>query len=116
MMIKKTNPLSLNSQMAAKIQEQFNTGVGTGGCFIKEVGGLLEQLDMQFFKEEEGRIKIQGNDALPLIKLLWTTVQNSVQDCTGKRLEITDIELGDSPVANTAETILALVITQILNA
>lgn len=100
---------------APKGAEIFNTDIGTGGCFIKNVGKTFEQIDNQFYEESTDKIQIKGADVLPLLKLLWSNVKTSLEDCKGKTIEITNIELGDSQVANLTEAVLQILLVQFLN-
>lgn len=83
----------------------MNTKLGTSGCFVRNLGELLEQIDVQF--SEGDKIKIPIEKIPILVGLVWNRIQSTFEECEGKQISI---EFGDSAAANAIEGLLKLLL------
>ena len=87
--------------------ESFKSDSGVAGCFIENAGEVIQTFDDTFYDVTEEKVKIKGDDAINLIRLLWGKIEESYSECLGKQVEI---EFGDSASANLLETVVKFII------
>lgn len=83
------------------------TVFGKAGCHMVNLGELLEELDVEFGNDETGKIVIPVDKLLKLAGLVWAKLQETFRECEGKELQI---DFGDSVAANTAESLMGLLL------
>lgn len=72
-------------------------------CFLSKSTESLTKLD-ELFTQEDGKLVIKSvEDYLALIRLAYGTLTSTIQDCTGKTIEL---ELGNSPMSNILESLI----------
>lgn len=72
-------------------------------CYLDNSSIALKQLDA-LFSDESGDLVIKDvEDYLALVRLAYSTLTKTIQECSGKEIKI---ELGDSITANLIENLL----------
>lgn len=87
--------------------DQFKSTFGQAGCHIENVGELLQQFDTDFVNAEGKIIKLTGEQALTLVRMLWNKFGETMEECEEKTIEI---EFGDGPIANLMEQLLTFLL------
>jgi hypothetical protein len=87
--------------------EETKSVFGQAGCHIENVGELLQEFDLRFVGEDGKVIKISGDEALQLVRMLWLKLQETFEECEGKTIEI---EFGNSGTANLLEIVLKTIL------
>jgi len=86
-----------------------NKQLATVTCYLDNSSDAVKQLDALFASETDGDLVITDvNDYLQLVRLGYSSLVKTLQDCSGKQLKI---ELGDSPIANAIEGLITGVLT-----
>lgn len=72
-------------------------------CYMDSLSNSLKEAD-GLFAEEDGKLIINNlDDYLALVRLSYSTMVNSLSECSDKEIKI---ELGDSLIANSIEGFL----------
>ena len=97
-----------------ELQKKSGTKIGVTGCLIRNLGELIEELDITFYEEDTDKIVIDGKDIIPLLRLVWENVQTGLLECTGKTVKIDSLEFGDSVVSNVSEKVVGMILKLLL--
>ena len=97
-----------------ELQKKSGTKIGLTGCLIRNLGTMIEELDITFYEAEDDKVVIDGKDIIPLLRLIWANVQEGLLECTGKTVKIDSLEFGDSITSNVSEKVVGMILKLLL--